>query len=66
MTGLDLEAMNNLAKTDEGMADLMSKAFEYYMLKGRPGYIERIEQDRIATLKANKVMNAIYGSNYID
>lgn len=65
MTGLDLEAMNNLAKTDEGMADLMNKAFEYYMLKGRPGYIERIDRDRIAMLNAKVVMNDIYGSDYV-
>jgi hypothetical protein len=65
MTKIDLETMSELAKTDEGMADLLNKAFEYYVLCGRPGYQERVNRDRIAVLNAKMTLNGIYGSNYI-
>lgn len=36
LTKTDIEGMVHLAKTDPGMEDLLAKALEYYILKGKP------------------------------
>lgn len=66
ITNLEFSAMRSLAMHDEGMNDLLERAYEYLALRSGPQLEELMRQERIAKLTTNIAMNDMYGSNYID
>ena len=43
---IELRAMLVMSRTDPGMHDLLSKAKEYFILKGKPSLEEAIQQQK--------------------
>lgn len=57
ITRTEIEGMLRLAETDNGMADLLAKAKEFYILKGSPPGDGRFEYKESYEERRNRILN---------